>query len=106
MPWALNGFRPEVVDHLVVNPVCGSAQRQFAQRSQIADGEETFRSAPRGIRQIDLALTQPPDQFVGSDVDKNHIVSALQQPVGNCFTYGDSSDPRHNISETFKVLNV
>ncbi len=40
LPRSFDGVLLQVVDHLVVDPVGGAAQRQFAQRRQVADAKE------------------------------------------------------------------
>ncbi len=105
-PGPLYGVLPEIVDHLVVDPVGGAAQGQFAQGGEIAGGEKTLGGAPRRIRQIDLALVQALDQFARGDVDQHHVLGVLQHPVGHGLAHDDAGDAADHIGQAFEMLDV
>ena len=94
VPRPLDRVLPQVVDHLVVDPVGGAAQGELAQRGQIAGGEEVLNRAPRCLGDVDLAFVQALDQLVGRDVDEHDVVGALEDTVGHGLAHRDAGDPR------------
>ena len=105
-PRTLDRLLAQIVDHLIVDAIGGAAQRQFAQRRQIAGGEEILRRPPRRLRHIDLAVVQALDELVGREIDQNDVGGLLQDPVGNGLAHGDAGDARHDVGETLEMLDV
>ena len=77
-PRARDGVRPHVVDHLLVDALRRAAQRQLAQRGQIARLEIVAERALGLLRDVDLALLQPLDQVVGREIDDLDLVGAVE----------------------------
>ena len=105
-PRTLDRLLAQIVDHLIVDAIGGAAQRQFAQRRQIAGGEEILRRPPGCLRHIDLAVVQALDELVGREIDQNDVGGLLQDPVGNGLAHGDAGDARHDVGETLEMLDV
>ena len=105
-PRTLDRLLAQVVDHLVVDAVGGAAQRQLAQRRQIAGSEETLRRATRRLRHIDLAVVQALDEFVGREIDQNDVGGLLQDEVGDSLAHGDAGDAGHDVGEALEMLDV
>ena len=105
-PRAFDRLLAQIVDHLIVDAIGGAAQRQFAQRRQIAGGEEILCRPPRRLRHIHLAFVQALNELVGREIDQNDVGRLPQDPVGNGLTHGDPGDARDDVSETFQMLNV
>ena len=105
-PRTLDRLLAQIVDHLVVDAIGGAAQRQFAQRRQIAGGEEILRRPPGRLRHIDLAFVQALDELVGREIDQNDVGGLLQDPVGNGLAHGDAGDARDDVGETLEMLDV
>ena len=75
-PRAFDGTLAQEIDHLVIDPIGGAAQRQFAQRRQVRRLEEAIGGALGIGRQIDLALVETGDQFSRRQIDQQHLVGA------------------------------
>ena len=105
-PRTLDRLLAQVVDHLIVDAIGGAAQRQFAQRRQIAGGEEILRRPPGGLRHIHLAFVQALDELVGREIDQNDVGGLLQDPVGNGLAHGDAGDARNDVGEALEMLDV
>ncbi len=104
-PRAFDGVLTQIVDHLIVHPVCCAAKGEFAKRCQIAEAEKAVGGAP-GVRQIDLAFLQPLDEFARRKVNQHHIVGTLQHRVRHPFTNGDTGNLRDEIGKAFKMLDI
>ena len=105
-PRAFDRLLAQVVDHLVVDPVGGAAQRQFAQRGQIAGGEKALGRPPGGLRHIDLAFVQPLNELVGREVDQNDVARLLQEPVRDGLAHDDAGNPRDDVGEALEMLDI
>ena len=57
-------MRLHVLEQLLVDPLGGAAQRQLAQRGQVARREIVLERALGLLRDVDLALLQALDQIV------------------------------------------
>ncbi len=92
--------------HRRVDPVRRGAQRQLAQRDQVALAEEVLDRAPRLLRHVDLALAQALQQLVGRGVDQLDLVGALEHAVRHGLLHADAGDPGHHVVQAFDVLDV
>ena len=95
-----------MLDHLVVDPRRRAAQREFAQRGEVAQREELLLRELGGLRQIDLAVLQALDQFLGGDVDEHDVVGVAQHDVGHGLAHGDAGDARDDVGEALEMLDV
>ena len=95
-----------VGQHFVVNAVGGAAQRQLAQGQQIALAEEVLGRALGLRRQIDLALLEPAEQFVGRDVDHHHLVGGVEHAVRQGLPDPHAGDAADDVVQAFQMLDV
>ena len=83
-----------------------AAQRELAQREQVAPLEEVLGRALRLLGQVDLALREPLQQLLGRDVDELDLVGALEHGVGHRLAHLDAGDLRDDVVEALDVLDV
>jgi hypothetical protein len=95
-----------VGQQLLVDALGGAAQRQLAQRGQVAGRKIVLDGAPRRGRDIDLALMQPLDQVVGREVDDLDVVGAIDDRVGHGLAHPDPGDLRDDVVEALDMLDV
>ena len=95
-----------VLLHLVVDPVGGAAQRQFAQGDQVALAKEVAHRAFGLLRQVDLALLQALQQFVGRQVDHHDFVGVIEHAIRHGLPDAHSGDAAHDIVQAFQMLHV
>ena len=105
-PGPFDRLLAQIVDHLVVDPVRGAAQRQFAQCGQVAGGEEILGRAPSRFGHIHLALVQTLDEFVRRDVDEDHVGRLLQDAIRHRLAHDDAGDARDDVGEALEMLDV
>ena len=101
-----DGMGLHVGQHLVVDPLRGAAQRQLAQRRQVAFGEIMVERALRHFRHIDLAFGQALDQVLGREVDQLDLVGLVDHVVGQRLAHPDRGDLRHHVVQALDVLDV
>ena len=63
---------------IVFDAVGGAAQRELAQRHQVALAEEVARRALDLLGNVHLARLEPCEQVVGRDVDQHHLVGIVE----------------------------
>ncbi len=93
-------------EQLLVDPLGGAPQRQFAQRGQIAGREIMLQRALGLLGDVDLALLQPLDQVVGREVDQLDGVGEIEHPVRHGLAHPHMRDLRDHVVEAFDVLDV
>ena len=92
--------------HLVIDTVGRAAQRQLAQRQQVALAEEVVGRALGLLRQVDLALFQPQQQLVGRQVDDDDLVGFVEHAVGHRLVHAHTGDAADDVVQAFQVLHV
>ena len=105
-PRARGSRAPACSDHLLVDPLRGAAQREFAQRGQVAGREIVADRALGLVRHIDLAVLQPLDQVVGRQVDQLDVVGPVDDRVRHRLAHADAGDPGDDVVQAFDVLDV
>ena len=95
-----------VAQHLVVDPLGGAAQRQLAQRRQVAGREIVLQRALGLLADIDLALAEPGDQVGRREVDQLDLVGGIDHRIGHRLAHADAGDARHHVVQAFDVLDV
>ena len=95
-----------IVAHLLFDAVGGAAQRQLAQRDEIALAEEVLDRRPRLLRHVDLALVQAIDQLVGRQIDQLHLVGTVEHRVGHRLVDTNSGDAADHVVQALQVLDV
>ena len=106
LPDGRDGALAAVLAHLVVDAVRGAAQRELAQRDQVALAEEILDGALGLLRQVDLALAQALQQLVGRQVDQHHFVGLVEHVVGHRLPDADAGDAADHVVQAFDVLDV
>ncbi len=92
--------------NVFLDPFGGAPQRQLAQCDQVSFAEKIL-SRPLGLlRQIDLAGLQPGQQFLGRQVDQDHLVGAVEETVRHRFGDRDPGDARDHVVQRFQMLDV
>ena len=94
-----------IVEHLCIDRLCRAAQRQFAQRGQVRLGKKMIERPARLSRDIDFALLQPLDQFVGQYVDDLDL-GCFQYRIGNSLTHAHPREGRDDIVQTLDMLDI
>src|SRR5579859_1464828 len=83
-----------------------AAQRQFAQRCQVAFAKKVVQRSLDAFRRIDVAMLHALAQSMRRNVDQLHFFSLVENPIGQGFAYTYTRDARHQVIETFQVLDV
>src|SRR5262245_39499250 len=102
----LQALAPAVFMRLLALVFGSLAQRQLAQRREVAFSKEIGQRLLDLLDSIDFALAQPGAQRVYRDVDVDYLVGAAQEAVGNRLAHLDAGDARHHVVERFDVLDV
>ena len=105
-PRAFDRVLAEIIDHLIVDALGGSAQGEFAQRREIAGREKILRRELGRLGNIDLSLAEALEEFVRRDVDENDIGGLGQHAVGHGLAHAHAGDARDHIGETLEMLDV
>ena len=105
-PRPRNGAGLHLDEQLLVDPIGGAAQGQFAQRGQVGRREEVLQRPFRLLRHVDLAVLQPLDEIVRRKVDQLDRVGTIEHGVGQRLPDPHVGDLRHHIVEAFDVLDV
>src|SRR5579864_8002795 len=99
-------MRAHIVDHLRIDTLSRATQGQLAQGGEIAGLEVTADGALGLFRNVDFTFLQALDQIVWRQVDKLDVVSTVENGIWHCFAHAHASDLRHDVVETFEMLNV
>ena len=105
---------PDAVDRLVraigldvvLDAVRGAAQRELAQRHQVALAEEVARRALDLLGKVHLAGLEAGEQIVGGNVDQHHLVGIVEERVRNGFPDRDAGDAADDVVQAFEMLDV
>ena len=105
-PGAGDGVGLHVGQQLLVDPLGGPAQRQLAQRGQVAR-REIMLERPLGLLgDVDLALLQPLDQVVGRQIDQLDRVGAVEHRIRHGLAHPHMGDLRDHVVEALDMLDV
>ncbi len=105
-PGAGNGAQAHILRHVPVDPLCGAAQRHFAQRAEIAFPEEIPQRPGRNVRPVDMAFLQTGAQLIRRQVDQFDLIGHVQHGVRDGFANPDAGDARHLVVQAFQMLHV
>ena len=105
-PRTLDGARLHFREQLLVNPLGGAAQSEFAQRGQVGRGEEMLERALGLLGNVDFALFQPLDQIVGRQVDQFDGIGAIEHGIRHRLAHAHVRDLRHHVIEALDVLDI
>ncbi|MNX70688.1 hypothetical protein D3C86_1019590 [compost metagenome] len=92
--------------HIVIDAIRRAPQRQFAQRDQVALAEEVARGMARLLGQVDLALAQAAQQFVGGQVHQHDVVGIVEHGIGHGLPDPHAGDAAHGLVQALQVLHV
>ena len=106
LPDALDRLVGAVGLDVVLDAVGGAAQRELAQRHQVALAEEVARRALDLLGQVDLAGLEAREQVVGGNVDQHHLVGLVEERVGHRLPDRDAGDAADDVVQAFEVLDV
>ena len=95
-----------VFAHRRVDALGRRAQRELAQRDQVALAEEILRGVPRLVGHVDLALGKALEQFVGRQIDELDFVGAGEHAIGHGLAHVDAGDLRDDVVQAFEMLHV
>ena len=99
-------LRLHVREQLLVDPLGGAAQRQLAQRGQVARREIVLQRPLGLLGHIDLAFLQPLDQIVGREVDQLDRVGAVEDRVGHGLAHAHMGDLGDDVVQALDMLDV
>ena len=91
---------------LIVDPLRGAAQRELAQRGQIAGLEIVANRTLRLVRDVDLAFVQPLDQVVRGEIDDLDVVGLVENAVGHGLAHPNAGDARDDVVDALDMLDV
>ena len=82
------------------------AQGHLAQCAEVLDAEEVVERSLDGAARVDLAAAQPLDERLGTEVDEDDLVGALEHRVGHGLAHARAGQLRHPVVEALEVLDV
>ncbi len=106
LPDALDRTVGAVLAHLRVDAIGRAPQREFAQRDQVALAEEVAHRALGLLREIDLAVAHPLEQFLGRQVDERDFVGRVEHAIGHGLPHADAGDRADHVVQAFEMLDV
>ncbi len=105
-PGAINRVRAHVIDEGAVDAVGCAAERQLAQRGEVAAREEPVERAAGLIWHVDLAVLQAADEVIRRQVDDFDVIGGIEDSVRHRLTHADAGDAGDDIVQAFDVLDV
>ncbi len=105
-PWTGDRVRPHVAQKLLVHALSRAAKSKLPQRREISRREVVIERALRLLRDVDLALFQPLNKFIGRDVDNLDIVCLVEKGIRHRLAHADARDLGHDVVQAFDVLDV
>ena len=99
-------MRLHLGEQLLVDALGGAAQRQLAQRRQVAGREVVLQRALGLLGDVDLAFLEPLDQIVRREVDELDGVGAVEDRVRHGLAHPHMGDLRDDVVEALDVLDV
>ena len=95
-----------VADHLFVDPLRGAAQRELAQRGQVARREVVADGTLGLVRHIDLTVLQALDQIIRRQVDQFDVIGFVDDRIGHRLAHPDAGDLGNDVVQAFDVLDI
>ena len=105
-PGARDGVGLHMGQQLLIDPLGGPPQRQFAQRGQVARREIMLERALGLLGDVDLAFPQPLNQVVRRQVDQFDRVGAVEHRIRHGLAHPHMGDLRDHVVEALDVLDV
>ena len=91
---------------LRVHALGGLAQRQLAQRDEVAFPEEVADGLGRLLGDVDLAFPQPLNQVVRRQIDQFDRVRAVEYRIRHGLAHPHMRDLGDHVVEAFEMLDV
>ena len=91
---------------VVLDAVRGAAQRELAQRHQVALAEEVARRALDLLGKVHLAGLEAGEQIVGGNVDQYHFVGIVEERVRNGFPDRDAGNSADDVVQALEMLDI
>ena len=95
----------DIIEHLRIDRLRGTAQRQFAQGGQVGLGEKMGERPRRLCRDIDLAFLEPFDQLVGQYIDDLDL-RGFQNGIGHGFAHAHMGEGCDDVVQALYVLDI
>ena len=95
-----------VVDHLLVDPLRRAAQRQLAQRRQIAGLEIVAHRPLRLLGQVDLAFLQALGEILGREIDDLDLIGAVDDRIRHRLADPHAGDLGDDVVEALDMLDI
>ena len=92
--------------NVFLDAIGGAAQRELAQRHEIALAEEISRRALDLLGHVDLARLEALQQLVGGHVDQHDVVGLVEKRIGNGFPHPDAGDAADDVVQALQMLDV
>ncbi len=105
-PRPLNGVRLHFVEQLLVHPLGGAAQREFAQCGEVGRREEVLERALGLLGDVDLAFLEALDQVVGRQIDQLDRIGTIEHGIRHGFAHAYMSNLRDDVVEAFDMLDI
>ncbi|MNM69074.1 hypothetical protein D3C81_806600 [compost metagenome] len=106
MPHAFTPLSVAEGAHLVIDPIGGAAQCQFAQGNQIALTEKVLDGTFGLTGDIHLAFIQTLAQIVRRQVNQHHLGGFVEHVIGHGFTYPYPGHAADHVVQAFQMLYV
>ena len=100
------GLKRLQTPHVLIDPLCGVAQRELPKPKEISLFEESVKGLLDFLRPIDLSFSKSPVKLLGRKVDQFDIVGAIKECVGNSLLDKDAGDLGHDVAEALHMLNI
>ena len=95
-----------VREQLLVDAFRGAAQRQLAQRRQVAGREVVIQRALGLLGNVDLPLLEPFDEVVRGQIDELDGVGAVEHRIGDRLAHTDMGDLGNDVIEALDMLDI
>ena len=105
-PDARHGVLAPVPLHLGVDALRRRPQRELPQRDEIALPEEAAHGLAGLLGDVDLPVTESPDQIVGREIHQLDLRRLLQDRVGDGLARRDLGHPGDDVVQALEVLDV
>ena len=89
-----------------VDAIRRSAESHLAKSNEIARPEKVRHCELRLVRDVDLALIEPDQQFVHGQIHQLDLVGAVENGIRDGLAYRYAGHLRDEVIEAVKMLNI
>ena len=93
-------------EHLLIDPLCGTAEGKFTQRIEVPLVEKLLDCPRCHIRDVDFPVPQPLEKFRRGKIDNFDLGCFIDHPVRNCFSHEHAGNLGNNIIEALDMLDI